>query len=415
LNLNAGIKPAHTKPRNSGSTENDHQPNLRQEVQIMIEGHNIICFSNDWDGDPLSKKHIMLRLSRKNRVLWVNSLGNRNPSASVRDLKRVFKKVQDFSGGCREVAENIHTFSPLAIPFHGNAAARALNRHFVAWSVRRAYRRLGFKNPITWTFLPTSGEIVGALNEKLIVYHCVDEFSEFTGTDKNAILDMERDLLRKADQVLVSSGPLYETKKPHNPRTSMVTHGVDLDHFRKACDPKVVLPADIAGLGRPVIGFYGLVADWVDLNLIRFLAVSRPSWAFVLIGKVDTDISPIEGLANVHLLGRKPYSVLPSYCAGVDVAILPFVVNQLTFASNPLKLREYLAAGLPVVTTDIPEARRLGKHVRVGTTYDEFMAHIETCLAQGAGPQLSISNAMAGESWDAKVEEMSSLIQPLLS
>jgi glycosyltransferase involved in cell wall biosynthesis len=381
----------------------------------MIEGQNIVCFSNDWDGDPLSKKHIMLRLSRKNRILWVNSIGNRNPSASVGDLKRVFKKIQNFVRGIRKVAENIHTFSPLAIPFHGNAAARALNRHFVAWGVRRACRRLGFKNPITWTFLPTSGEIAGALDEKLIVYHCVDEFSEFTGTDKNAILDMERDLLRKADQVFVSSGPLYETKILHNPHTSMVTHGVDLEHFRKACDPKMVLPAEIARLGRPLIGFYGLVADWVDLNLIRFLALSRPAWSFVLIGKVDTDVSPIKRLTNVHLLGRKSYSELPSYCAGIDVAILPFVINELTLASNPLKLREYLASGLPVVTTNIPEAQRLGEHLKVGATYAEFLEHIEAYLAHGAGPKLSISDGMAGESWDVKVEEMSSLIQPLLS
>lgn len=381
----------------------------------MIEGQDIVCFSNDWDGDPLSKKHIMLRLSRKNRILWVNSIGNRNPSASARDLKRVFKKLRDFGGGCRQVAENIHTFSPLAIPFHGSATARAINRRFVAWGVRRACRELGFTSPITWSFLPTSGGIVGALHEKLIVYHCVDEFSEFTGTDKNAILEMERDLLRLADQVLVSSGPLYETKRLQNQRTSMVTHGVDLQHFQKALDPKTVPPADIAALGRPVIGFFGLIADWVDLNLIRFLASSRPSWSFALIGKVDTNLSAVEGLANVHFLGRKPYSALPSYCAGIDVAILPFVINELTLASNPLKLREYLAAGLPVVTTEIPEARRLGEHVRIGTAYEDFLTHIETCLIQGPGPQAAISNAMAGESWDAKVEEMSSLIQPLLS
>jgi glycosyltransferase involved in cell wall biosynthesis len=128
--------------------------------------------------------------------------------------------------------------------------------------------------------------------------------------------------------------------------------------------------------------------------------------------EVDTDVSAIEGLPNVHLLGRKSYSALPSYCAGIDVAILPFVINELTFAANPLKLREYLAAGLPVVTTDIPEARRLGQHVLIGTAFDEFLAHIETSLVQGAGPQLSISETMAGESWDAKVEEMSSLIEP---
>ncbi len=381
----------------------------------MIEGHDIICFSNDWDGDPLSKKHIMLRLARKNRILWVNSIGNRNPSASVRDLKRVIQKLQDFSFKSKKVAENIYTFSPLAIPFHGSSLARALNRRFLAWSVRHASHKLGFKNPITWSFLPTSGQVVGALGEKLIVYHCVDEFSEFTGTDKNAILNMERDLSRKADQVLVSSGPLYETKKLHNARTSMVTHGVDLDHFRQACDPKTKPPADIAALRHPVIGFYGLVADWVDLDLVRFLAVSRPAWSFVLIGKVDTSTSAIDGLENVHLLGRKPYSTLPAYCAGIDVAILPFVINELTLASNPLKLREYLAAGLPVVTTDIPEACRLGGHVRIGRTKEEFLAHIDDCLAEGAGPQLSISATMDAESWDAKVEEMSSLIQPLLA
>jgi glycosyltransferase involved in cell wall biosynthesis len=381
----------------------------------MIEGHDIICFANDWDSDPLSKKHIMLQLSRKNRILWVNSIGNRNPSASVRDFKRVLKKMQDFLGGCRKVAENIYTFSPLAIPFHGNAAARALNRHFLAWSVRRAYRRLGFRRPITWTFLPTSAEVAGTLGEKLIVYHCVDEFSEFSGTDKNAVLNMERALLRKADQVFVSSGPLYETKRLHNPRTAMVTHGVDLEHFRKACDPRMTIPSDIAALSRPVIGFYGLVADWVDLNLVRFLSVSRPSWSFVLIGKLDTDVSAIEGLANVHMLGQKTYSVLPSYCAGIDVAILPFVVNELTLAANPLKLREYLASGLPVVTTDIPEARRLGEHLRVGATPAEFLAQIETYVERGTGPQLAIADEMAGESWEAKVQEMSSLIQPLLA
>src|SRR5881396_4420136 len=91
----------------------------------MIEGRDIICFSNDWDGDPLSKKHIMLRLARRNRVLWVNSIGNRNPRASVRDARRIVKKLALFARGCRPTAENIYVFSPIAIPFHGNRAAKA--------------------------------------------------------------------------------------------------------------------------------------------------------------------------------------------------------------------------------------------------------------------------------------------------
>src|SRR5206468_10102875 len=158
-----------------------------------------------------------------------------------------------------------------------------------------------------------------------------------------------------------------------------------------------------------------LVADWVDLDLIRCLALERQGWSFVLIGTVDTDNSPVTGLANVHLISQKPYSLLPTYCRGFDIAILPFVVNDLTVAANPLKLREYLAAGLPVVATDIPEARRLDGCVRVGRTHQQFLEEIDVSLAEGGGPQLSIANTMRGESWAAKVEEISSVIQPLLS
>src|SRR6476620_7995266 len=101
----------------------------------MIEGKDIICFSNDWDSDPLSKKHIMVRLAKRNRVLWINSIGLRNPTATASDLKRVISKLKDFTRGHREVAPSIHVFSPVAIPFHSNAAARWLNRKVLEWSL----------------------------------------------------------------------------------------------------------------------------------------------------------------------------------------------------------------------------------------------------------------------------------------
>ena len=380
----------------------------------MIEGRDIICFSNDWDSDPLSKKHIMVRLARHNRILWVNSIGNRNPEVSVHDLKRVGRKIRQFAAGCRQVQQNIHVCSPLAVPFHGNRAAQWVNRRFLTWSIRLVARRLGFADPITWSFLPTSADIVGSLGEDLVIYHCVDEFSEFTGTDKKQILEMERRLIQKADLQIVSSGPLYEAKRPHNPNTYLVTHGVDVDHFRKACDPSTDIPKDMSRLSKPVVGFYGLIADWVDLNLVRQLALSRPGWSFVLIGKLATDASPLRGLANVHLFGRREYRDLPSYCRGMDVCILPFVINQLTLAANPLKIREYLAAGLPVVASSIPEVRRLDGQVELASTPREFLGRIDRLVTQGrTGPNLSRSRLMDSESWDGKVEEMSRIVSGL--
>src|SRR5262249_14405343 len=151
---------------------------------------------------------------------------------------------------------------------------------------QRACRRLGFRNPITWTFVPASADVAGTLGERALVYHCVDEFSEFTGTDKAAILALEQRLLAKSQGVIVSSDLLVRNKMRYTPNTFLVTHGVDVPHFRKACDQHTMIPADIAALPKPIIGFFGLIADWVDLDLIRFLADSRPEWNFVLMGKV---------------------------------------------------------------------------------------------------------------------------------
>src|SRR5262249_13010882 len=153
-----------------------------------------------------------------------------------------------------------------------------------------AAARFGFRHPITWSFLPSSADVVGTLGEELVVYHCVDEFSEFSGSDRAAILELEGRLIAKADLQIVSSRRLYEAKRPQHPSTFLVTHGVDVTHFRRACRTETAVPADLARIPRPVVGFYGLVADWVDVELVAEAARSRPDWSFVLIGKVDTSV-----------------------------------------------------------------------------------------------------------------------------
>lgn len=376
----------------------------------MIEGFDIICFANDWNGDPLSKKHLMRRLAQRNRILWINSIGNRRPQASVRDARRVVAKVAAFARGPREVLRNINVFSPLVIPYHGSRAVRAVNGALLRWQIRHQCRRLRFGRRLTYTFLPSSSEVAGNLGEEAVVYHITDDFSQFTGTDSEAILQMEQRLIAKSDAVIASAEPLRRTR-PRAEKIRLVTHGVEVAHFRKACAGPSV-PEDLARIPRPIVGFFGLIADWVDLKLVREIALARPVWNVVLIGKTETTSTPIAGLPNVHLLGQKSYESLPAYAAGFDAAILPFVLNPLTIASNPLKLREYLAAGLPVVSTDIPEARRLsGRHVRVARGAADFLARLDEIVESGdTGPSIARSRSMDGESWDSKVEEISEII-----
>jgi len=380
----------------------------------MIEGRDIILFANDWGGDPLSKQQIASRLARKNRVLWVNSMGNRNPTVSTHDLRRVLKKLWQFSRGCQPVADNIFRFCPLVLPFHGNRAARWINRRLLGWGLRAACRKLGFRDMITLTFVPNSVDVAGSLGEQHVIYYCVDEYSQFTGANRTAIIDMERRLMEKAGLVVVSASRLYETKHTINANTVLITHGVDVDHFRTACMQETPVPEDVAMLPGPVIGFYGLIEDWVNLEAIRYMATERPGWSFLMLGQVKTDISAVRKLPNVHFPGRRAYESLPGYCKKFDIAVLPFVVNELTLASNPLKVREYLAAGLPVVATPLPEVQKLGEFIRMATTPEEFLQQCDALLEAGRrGPDLTVSRQMDAESWDRKVEVLSELITRL--
>ncbi|BDG06022.1 glycosyltransferase [Anaeromyxobacter oryzae] len=368
-----------------------------------LQGRDIVCFSNDWDGDPLSKTHIMRILSRENRVLWVNSIGNRGPRATASDAARVWKKLKDVARGTFQPEPNLHVLPPLYVPAYGSELARAANRHLLRLQVLNAMRRLGMRDPISWSFLPSAAAVAGTLGESLVVYHVVDEFSAFSDASSH-VAELERRLLRRADLVIASSEKLLAAKREVNPHTVLVRHGVDHAHFARALDPGLRIPEPLARLPRPVIGFFGLLADWIDLELVRRVADAYPHASVVLLGKVITDLRALDGAANVFLLGRRPYAELPAWCRGFDVALTPFRRNELALAANPLKAREYVAAGLPNVCTDLPELRQI-PGCTVTRTAEEFVAEVGKALRSG-GPDAARSALVRGEGWEAKVDEI---------
>jgi glycosyltransferase involved in cell wall biosynthesis len=376
-----------------------------------LRGRDIVCFSHDWTGDPLSKTHLMRILARDNRVLWVNAIANRMPTASGKDVSRIFNKLKSFTEPIREVEPNIHVLNPLAIPAYGSKYIVSINQAFLVRQVKTAMRKLSFANVVNMVFNPAAGMIAGRLGESELIYYCVDEYTAFTGAT-DGLKRIEDGLFRRADLVVVSAQRLFETKKDLNPNTHIIRHGTDWQHFRKAVDGDLEIPADVADLPRPIIGFHGLLADWVDYELIKKTAVHFARGSVVLIGKVAVDaeqkIKILDGVPNIHLLGRKRYDDLPSYCRAFDVAINPFAISELTLAANPLKVREYLAAGLPVVSTDIPEVRVL-EDVLVGTGHSDFISKVEFALATPR-PRAEVSDRIADESWEAKVEELRQLL-----
>jgi len=386
------------------------------KILDVLRGRDILCFSHDWTGDPLSKTHLMRVLSRDNRILWINAIANRMPTTSSKDVSRIFKKLKAFTEPVREVEKNIFVLNPLAIPAYGSAAVRKFNQSFLLRQVKSAMRRLKFQQPLNMVFNPAAGLLAGRLGEESLIYYCVDEYTAFTGAAAG-LKEIEEKLFRQSDLVIVSAEKLLESKLKFNPNTFLIRHGTDWRHFRKALDEETRIPAEIKNLPKPIIGFHGLLADWVDFELIKKVAAHFENGSIVLIGKIAVDaerkIKILDGISNVHFLGRKPYADLPAFCKGFDVALNPFAINELTLAANPLKVREYLAAGLETVSTDIPEVRIL-KHCRIGKTHEEFIGQIESALENPASRAL-ISDSIKRESWDAKIDELRGIIERVKS
>jgi glycosyltransferase involved in cell wall biosynthesis len=377
----------------------------------VLRGRDILCFSHDWTGDPLSKTHLMRVLSKENRILWINAIANRMPTTSGKDLSRIYKKLKSFTEPIKEVEPNIFVMNPLAIPAYGSKAVVSFNQKFLISQVKSALKKLGMTNVINMVFNPAAGMIAGKLGESELIYYCVDEYTAFTGVT-DGLRVIEEDLFRQADLVIVSAEKLFESKEKFNQNTHIIRHGTDWRHFRKSLDEATKIPDEIATLPKPIIGFHGLLADWVDFALLKKTAEHFPNGSVVLIGKIAVDaekkIKILDNVPNIHFLGRKPYQELPNYCKGFDVALNPFEINELTLAANPLKVREYLAAGLSVVSTDIPEVRVLSDCL-VGENHEDFIAKIEFAL-NNPKPKEEISDGIKHESWEAKIDELREIL-----
>jgi glycosyltransferase involved in cell wall biosynthesis len=376
---------------------------------VAATGENIICFAKDWDEDPTSNNHVMLELARRgNRVLWVNSIATRTPHlTSGRDVKKIFRKLASFVNGARCVRENLWVSTPIVLPLPHSRWARAINRWILRTWLRLLRRKLEMRDFELWTFLPNAADYVGTLGESVSVYYCVDEWAKFSYLDGARTAEAEHELVRQVDAVFAVSQSLLDARRPLNPETHLARHGVEHALFARALDDSTEVPADLAAFPKPIVGFYGTLQNWMDLDLICRLAAGNPQWSIVLIGKPMTDLSRLKQFPNVHVLGRRPHSQLPAYCKGFDVGIIPYVLDERVLHVNPIKLREYLSAGLPVVSVALPEVGPYAGLCTVAHDYEEFERGVAEALRTDS-PELRRrrSEAMRGETWEARVADV---------
>jgi glycosyltransferase involved in cell wall biosynthesis len=376
----------------------------------------VVYFGNDWFAENrTSSHHIAERLAQRTRVLYVDSPGLRAPKASGRDMRKLVRKMVQAFERPRQVGPKLWHVSMPQVPFRRFSFVRSLNRISGRLLVNRALRRLGFDRTISWFAVPHPGILAGAFGESLVVYYCIDDYAALPDVDAAAVAQMDADLMRRADQVFVASARLLASKRWLNASAAHAPHGVDVALFRAASDPSLPVPEGARTLKRPIIGFYGLIEAWIDLDLIAFLATERPNWTFLMIGRLAVDPGPLTALRNVIFTGPKPYATLPQWAKAFDVAIIPYRPTRQVVNSNPLKLREYLATGKPVVAVSAPEIDQFADCVRIATTPAAFLREIDDALANDSAIDRERRlRAVGGMSWDARIQEVVRVVEDKL-
>jgi len=339
---------------------------------------------------------------------------------SAADRRVFFIEEPIFNGSMhldvRERDNGVLVFTPhLPEGLHSNVAMQAALKEMI----NRFFGEHDIREYVFWYYTPMALEITRQMSPIAIVYDCMDELSAFKDAPA-ALVEHEKELLKLADVVFTGGHSLFEAKRDRHPSVYAFPSSIDRAHFNSA---RTITedPDDQRGITYPRLGFFGVIDERFDIDLIDQLAEARPEWQFVMIGpvvKIDPDTLPRQ--ANIHYLGSKSYQELPGYIAGWDVALLPFAMNESTRFISPTKTPEYLAAGKPVVSTPIQDVvRPYGEMglAQIAAGKDEFIAAIENALRPSATSDewlARVDGFLAKTSWDETWERMSSLIDHIL-
>ena len=350
---------------------------------------NFIIFSTaDWD-NPFwtNKQHVAATLAQMgHRVLYVDSMGLRKPAATASDLSRILRRLSKLLRGAQAKQPNVWVLSPFSIPLQNIEFIRRMNSILLKWHLRWSAWRLGFQDPVLWTYSPLSADIVSALPGRMRVYHCVDEIKAQPGMPATLIEQEEQRLLAVVDHVFVTSPELLVRKSVFNSRVHFLPNVADFEHFNRAMVCDLPCPQDIQAFPQPLVGFIGAISGYkLDFALIRQMVMSRPQYQFVFIGKIGegdpwTDIQSLQDFTNLHFIGPKAYSELPAYLQQFSVCLLPCAINEYTRNMFPMKFFEYMAAGRPVVTTPLPALASYGEFCDIAATADEFAVCLDRII-----------------------------------
>jgi glycosyltransferase involved in cell wall biosynthesis len=384
---------------------------------------DFLCISTTgWDEIWGSRQQIMLRLARSgHRVLYVErQIGFEHllRYSKYREKRTSYLKFQQPV----RVQENLWRWQP-SVVVPGRYYSQALNRigqSHLAAQIHAILPRLDFDSPVLWLYPPHSAPLIGNFKEVISVYHCIERFSgDQRGIKKEVMTRQENDLLTKVDLVFVHSHGLQEL---YNDLTShpieVISSAADIEHFQR----DVEIHPKMSAIPEPQLVVMGTLDSRIDFELLRNIAKIRPDWHLVLIGQLinpPRSTSTLLSLPNVHYLGQQPFEILPSLLKGAKVGLIPYRITDMTRYINPLKAYEYLACGLPVISTELPELFTLSKWIKIVSTINQdheiqakrFVEEIETAILTETSQIRNERRQFACKyNWDVRVSRILEVI-----
>jgi glycosyltransferase involved in cell wall biosynthesis len=390
----------------------------------MLTGYSIVYFSDEWDGILDNRVQLMSVFARQNRVLFVEQrLGIRQVLDRFRRGKLGLSDLCRSS--VRQISGNLFVFRyPLWAPVSERFLLKQLTRIVRQLSLRNAMHRIQMAQPIVWFLYPNMVDLVNETpSARLRLYHVVDEYTSFhshTPASRRRIEEQEKKMMAQVDAVIVVSEKLYEAKRPFNANTYLVPNGVNYQAYTDALATPH-LPDDLQMIKPPRLGYSGLIGDKLNLDMLKDLAQENPEWSLVFLGYVNASKKAktwqaLQAMPNVHYLGPVEWSQVPHYVKGFDVGLMPYLQDRHSETISPLKLYDYLAAGIPIASMDIPAAREFSPYIHLADSPQDFSQAVRAALADAIPERRQARrNIAAQHTWEARVEKLSDLIQALLA
>lgn len=380
----------------------------------------ILFATADWD-EPYwtNKQHCAKTLADLGiKVLYVESVGLRSPKLnSAKDIKRIARRIMKVAYCCligpSQRSAGLYVVSPFTLPGSGPSSIRSkVNTWLLDLLVKTSATRLGFEDALIWAYHPFIGNCLRMPQVSKALYHCVDDLSSVPGIDAIAFKLAEARLVKLVDACFVTAPHLLNKCSSFNTNTYYLPNVVDIDHFSLAGRKKHECPMTLTAIPEPRIVYHGVLSDFkIDFALLIECARLRPEWSFVVIGEEregqrDQLVDQLRRTKNVFLLGYKSYSEIPLYLNHMNLGILPSLINQYTTSMFPMKFYEYIASGLPVVSTPLDFTKHVEGGLVVGSNTTEFVNAIKIQLERGRLSLKESEEIVGDNTWKARTLKM---------